>query len=37
LNFLVMVKHDLNQHLQIVEKHHREIHGYRRCRIGWWL
>lgn len=37
LNFLVMVKHDLNQHLQIVEKHHREIHGDRRCWIGWWL
>jgi hypothetical protein len=37
LDFLVMVKHDLNQHFQIVEKHHSEIHGYRRCRIGWWL
>ena len=37
LNFQVMVKHYLNQHLQIVEKHHRKIHGYRRCRIRWWL
>ena len=37
LNFLVMVKHYLNHHLQIVEKHHCEIHWYWRCRIRWWL